>query len=167
MTWLVVTGTWLDYFPWWLECHHPNWLRFFQRGWSHQPDQFFPVLDIFNPHHPVDSTGWNIFKLTEVSSSFSQVKFSFENQSWAISQDRTWLKNGGHASDGRHVVVWWVTIGMHSIYLGSYIFNASCKNFKHSSNLCNQFGCVAFGIEGSVWVCRQRYCKSSVASSLP
>ena len=24
------------------ECHHPNWLSYFQRGWNHQPDKLNP-----------------------------------------------------------------------------------------------------------------------------
>ena len=31
--WVVVTGTWLDYFPIYWECHHPKWrTHIFQRG---------------------------------------------------------------------------------------------------------------------------------------
>ena len=29
--WLVVTGTWILFFPFSWECHHPNWLIFFRR----------------------------------------------------------------------------------------------------------------------------------------
>ena len=32
--WLVVTGTWLDYFPIYWECHHPNWRSYFSEGFK-------------------------------------------------------------------------------------------------------------------------------------
>ena len=36
--WFVVTGTWLSFFPYRWECHHPNWqTHIFQRGWNIPP----------------------------------------------------------------------------------------------------------------------------------
>ena len=38
--WLVVTGTWNLWLSIYWECHHPNWLFLFQRGWNHQPGNY-------------------------------------------------------------------------------------------------------------------------------
>ena len=35
--WLVVTGTWLDYFPYMVKVMIPIDFHIFQRGWNHQP----------------------------------------------------------------------------------------------------------------------------------
>ena len=59
LTWFVVWNM-IFIFPFSGECHHPNWLSYFKRGWNHQADmlsmRFFSVTVLQNIYIYINSS---------------------------------------------------------------------------------------------------------------